>query len=58
LEDLDVPLKMERLANWCNDVNKLDKSKKYDYLFVDQETYEKYKFSYFHKLIHTFAKYK
>jgi type III restriction enzyme len=58
LEDLDVPVKMERLANWCNDVDKLDKSKKYDYLFVDQDTFAKYKFSSFIKLISTFTKYK
>jgi type III restriction enzyme len=49
---------MERLANWCNDVNKLDKSKKYDYLFVDEETFEKYKFSILTKPINIFAKYR
>jgi type III restriction enzyme len=48
---------MERLANWCEDVNKLDKTKKYDYLFVDQETFEKYLFSCFNNLIGTFIKY-
>jgi type III restriction enzyme len=58
LEDLDVPLKMERLANWCNDVNKLDRAKKYEYLFADQETYEKYNFGGFNKPISTFTIYK
>jgi type III restriction enzyme len=27
LEDLDVPLKMERLANLCEDINKIDNKK-------------------------------
>jgi hypothetical protein len=36
---------MERLADWCNDVKKLDKSKKYDYLFVVQGIFDKYNLS-------------
>jgi type III restriction enzyme len=59
LEDLDVPLKMKRLANWCDDVNKIANiNYKYDYLFVDQETFEKYTFSNFMKLTQIFTKYK
>jgi type III restriction enzyme len=64
LEDLDVPCKMTRLKTWCEDLNSIDKNQKYDFLFVDQETYEKYqksehaKFSKFIDLFSIFKKYK
>ena len=59
LEDLDVPLKMHRLANWCNDVNNIENIKfKFDYLFIDQDTFEKFEFQNFVKLIEIFTKFK
>ncbi|MDR2302112.1 MAG: type III restriction endonuclease subunit R, partial [Deltaproteobacteria bacterium] len=58
LEDLDDSLKIKRLKNWCNDVNQAQKKYKFDFLFVDQETFNKYNFSNFFCLINVFVKYK
>lgn len=41
-EDLDDPLKIERLKQWCVDVNKSQKEIRFQCLYVRQEEYEKY----------------
>ncbi|HFD87976.1 MAG TPA: type III restriction endonuclease subunit R [Gammaproteobacteria bacterium] len=41
-EDLDVPLKMQRLRQWCEDVNAMQSDVKYDFVYVNQENFEKY----------------
>lgn len=58
LEDLDVPLKMERLKKWCEDINKSQKKIRFDYVFVDEEDFNKYKPDTFDKLVENFKKYK
>ncbi|MBI5057269.1 MAG: DEAD/DEAH box helicase family protein [Nitrospirae bacterium] len=58
LEDLDVPLKIERLKNWCADINASQKRYKYDFVFVDEEDFERYKPDSFEKLVKNFRKYK
>jgi type III restriction enzyme len=57
-EDLDVPLKMARLKQWCEDVNKVQSDVVYDYVFVDQENFEKYRPTSFAELMVTFREYK
>lgn len=42
-EDLDDILKVKRLAQWCEDVNKISGGVKYHSLYIMQETYNKYK---------------
>ncbi|HQN29356.1 MAG TPA: type III restriction endonuclease subunit R, partial [Mesotoga sp.] len=49
-EDLDVPLKMQRLKQWCEDINRAQREKKYDFVYVDQESFEKYKPTSFRQL--------
>ncbi|CCB91122.1 Type III restriction protein res subunit [Waddlia chondrophila 2032/99] len=56
--DLDVPLKMERLKKWCEDINRVQDDVLYDFVYVDQEGFEKYKISSFDELIKTFIEYK
>ena len=58
LEDLDVPLKMERLRQWCEDINRVQSDVTYDFVFVDQESFEKYRPQSFHDLIGNFDAYK
>lgn len=58
LEDLDVPLKMKRLRQWCEDLNKSQKKVKYDFIFVDQENFDKYNPQTFKQLIDNFREYK
>ena len=41
-EDLDDPLKIARLAQWCNDANNRQKKIEYKMLYVKQEDWEKY----------------
>lgn len=57
-EDLDVPLKIERLAQWCFDLNKVQKKVHYDFIYVDQENYDKYTPKSFEELINNFREYK
>lgn len=58
LEDVDVPLKMERLKKWCADINQSQKQFHFDFVFVDEEDFEKYRPESFDGLIKNFRKYK
>ncbi len=58
LEDLDVPLKMERLKKWCEDINVAQNKIRFDYVFVDEEEFEKYASKSFGELVNNFRKYK
>ena len=58
LEDLDVPLKMERLRQWCEDINRVQADVEYDFVYVDQESFEKYKPTSFRQLVDGFREYK
>jgi len=58
LEDLDVPLKIERLKKWCEDINKAQKKVIFDFVFVDEEDFDQYKPGSFESLVKNFRKYK
>jgi len=58
LEDLDVPLKMDRLKKWCEDINSAQKKVVFDYVFVDADDFERYKPASFESLERSFRKYK
>ena len=58
LEDLDVPLKMARLRQWCEDINKVQVNQKYDFVFVDMESFNKYRPTTFKELINGFTEYR
>ncbi len=58
LEDLDVPLKMERLKQWCHDINTAQQNHHFDYVFVDESDFESYKPDSFSGLVTMFRKYK
>jgi type III restriction enzyme len=57
-EDLDVPQKMARLRQWCEDVNGVQDDVEYDFVYVDQESFEKYKPKTFRQLMDGFREYK
>jgi len=57
-EDLDVPLKTERLSQWCQDINEVQSEIKYDFIFVDSDSFEKYKPKNFKDLANNFVMYK
>jgi type III restriction enzyme len=57
-EDLDVPLKMARLRQWCEDINRVQTDVEYDFVYVDEESFEKYKPTSFKQLLEGFKEYK
>jgi type III restriction enzyme len=58
LEDLDVPLKMERLKKWCEDINQVQEKYRFDFIFVDEEDFERYKPDTFSSVVKNFGKYR
>jgi type III restriction enzyme len=57
LVDLDVPHKMQRLKQWCEDINKIQSEVNYDFVYVDEEGFNKYKPKTFDELIRNFKEY-
>ena len=57
-EDLDVPLKTQRLRQWCEDINATQSDVTYDFVYVDQEGFEKYAPKSFADVLTGFRKYK
>jgi len=57
-EDLDVPLKMQRLRQWCEDINQVQSDVTYDFVYVDMENFEQYKPTSFNQLLDGFREYK
>lgn len=57
-EDLDVPLKMTRLRQWCDDINRVQDEVTFDFVFVDQESFDTYKPMNLQSLLNGFLKYK
>lgn len=57
-EDMDVPLKMQRLLQWCTDINRVQSDVEYGFVYVDQESFEKYKPASFRQLVDGFREYK
>lgn len=57
-EDLDVPLKTERLKQWCEDINRVQSDVVYDFVFVDEESFENYRPKSFSDLVANFRQYK
>jgi len=57
-EDLDVPLQMERLRQWCEDINKNQSKVEWDYVFVDQGSWNKQQPTTFGQLLGRFRQYK
>jgi type III restriction enzyme len=58
LEDLDVPFKMERLRQWCEDTNRLQSDVTYDFVYVDEAGFKTYRPASFTQLIDGFREYK
>ena len=54
----DVPPKMKRLSQWCEDVNILSPNAIYDFVYVDQENFDVYTPQTFQQLLDSFTEYK
>ena len=57
-EEIDVPPKMQRLRQWCEDINRAQTDVEYDFAYVDEESFEKYKPASFKQLVAGFRAYK
>ena len=57
-EELDLPLKMARLKQWCEDINQAQQAVHYDFVFVDEEGFDKYRPDSFAAIVETFREYK
>ena len=55
--DLDVPLKMARLRQWCEDINRVQSKVKYGFVYVDMEGFDKYQPKTFKTLTSSFQSY-
>ena len=56
-EDLDVPLKMARLRQWCEDINRIQKHVTYGFVYVDEESFGRFKPAAFQQLVEGFREY-
>ena len=48
---MDVPQKLARLEEWCKDVNAGQRRFKFDWLFIDEEGFDRYKANTFAELV-------
>ncbi|MBX3397686.1 MAG: DEAD/DEAH box helicase family protein [Gemmataceae bacterium] len=58
LEDVDVEPKMNRLKQWCEDVNNQPGAGQFDFVFVDEESFKKYAPKSFAELLKGFREFK
>ena len=57
LADLDVPLNMARLSQWCEDINRVQSDVRYGFVYVDQEGFDNYRPASFGQLLGGFTEY-
>jgi len=57
LEDMDVPLKMARLWQWCDDVNRVQSDVSFGFVYVDQGNFERFRPTTFRQLVEGFQEY-
>ena len=57
-EDTDVAPKMHRLAQWCEDVNRIQPDVSYDFVYVDEDNFRTYNPRTFQQLLEGFREYK
>jgi type III restriction enzyme len=61
-EEIDLPQKMERLRQWCEDANAAEEAdenkQRYDFAFVDQSSFEQHQPKTFAALTSSFTEYK
>lgn len=55
-EDLDDPLKIKRLTQWCEDINQNQNKVKFDWLYIKEEEFKKSKIKNFKELSNIFKK--
>ena len=49
---------MQRLSQWCDDVNNVSADVRYDFVFVDEESFRLYQPTTFQQMLDGFTEYK
>ena len=57
-EDFDVPRKMKRLRQWCEDINISQYKTTFNPIYIDEENFQRYRPSNFAQLIENFREYR
>ncbi len=57
-EEMDLPQKMARLKQWCEDLNTIQSEVKYDFIFIDERGFDEYTPGSFSDLPEQFRRYK
>jgi type III restriction enzyme len=57
MEEIDLPRKMARLKQWCEDVNRVQSEAKWGFIYVPQEEYERTKPKTLAELVAVFKEY-
>ncbi|MGH9821007.1 MAG: type III restriction endonuclease subunit R, partial [Pyrinomonadaceae bacterium] len=57
-EEIDLRQKMARLKQWCEDINRVQSDVVYDFVYVDQDSFEKFDPKRFADLTSSFREYK
>lgn len=57
-EEIDLPMKMNRLRQWCEDINRVTGDAKFDYCYIDEESFKRFKPKSFHDVMKSFREYK
>jgi len=57
-EDTDVEPKMQRLAEWCNDLNRIQSDVTYEFVYVDEASFKKYRPTSFKAVLESFVEFK
>ena len=57
-EDVDVDPKTRRLAQWCEDINTVQSDVLYDFVYVDEDSFQTYQPRTFQQLLEGFREYK
>jgi type III restriction enzyme len=58
LVDLDVAPKIERLKQWCDDINRAQTEVVYDFVYVDEKGFKEYRPSSFKAIVDAFREHK
>jgi type III restriction enzyme len=57
-EEIDVPLKVARLKQWCEDINAAQSDVRFDFVYVDEEGFDRYRPATFADVVNGFREYK
>jgi type III restriction enzyme len=55
-EELDLPNKLGRLKQWCDDVNAMHLEHVFSFVYVDEDNFQKYSYKSFDALLKSFSK--